>query len=122
LPVEWDSTEFSIMSYRSHVGTPADDDYRTKTWGFAQGPMIYDIAALQHLYGANFKTNKGNTVYAWSAATGEAFINGIRQGAPCGNRVFETIWDGSGTDTYDFSNRLTSQPKVTLDPSDFLIT
>jgi serralysin len=70
--------------------------------------MIYDIAALQHLYGANFRTNKGNTVYAWSAATGEAFINGIGQGAPGGNRVFETIWDGGGIDTYDFSNYSTN--------------
>jgi serralysin len=108
LPVDRDSIEFSVMSYRSHVGAPADDDYRSETWGFAQGPMICDIAALQHLYGANFKTNKGNTVYAWSAATGEAFINGIGQGAPGGNRVFETIWDGGGIDTYDFSNYSTN--------------
>jgi hypothetical protein len=58
LPVDRDSIEFSVMSYRSHVGAPADDDYRSETWGFAQGPMIYDIAALQHLYGANFKPTR----------------------------------------------------------------
>ena len=28
--------------------------------------MIDDIAALQYLYGANFNTNAGNTVYTWS--------------------------------------------------------
>jgi serralysin len=108
LPMDWDSIEFSIMSYRSHVGASSSGSYTNETWGHAQGPMIYDILTLQYMYGANFGTNKGNTVYAWSAATGEAFINGVGQGAPGGNRVFETIWDGGGTDTYDFSNYSTN--------------
>ena len=35
-------------------------------------------------------------------------INGVGQGAPGGNRIFQTIWDGGGTDTYDFSNYTTN--------------
>jgi serralysin len=66
--------------------------------------MMYDIAALQHLYGPNYTTNSGDSVYGWSPSTGEMFINGAGQGAPGANRIFMTVWDGGGTDTYDLSN------------------
>src|SRR6476619_4394810 len=69
--------------------------------------MMDDIAALQFMYGANFTTNAGNTVYVWSTTTGEEFVNGVGQGRPGGNHIFETVWDGGGTDTYDFSNYAT---------------
>ena len=36
------------------------------------------------------------------------FINGVGQGAPGGNKIFQTIWDGNGVDTYDFSNYATN--------------
>jgi serralysin len=103
-----DGMEFSVMTYRSYVGGPTNG-YTNEQWGFAQSLMMYDIAALQVMYGANFTTNSGNTTYTFSATTGEMFINGIGQGAPGGNRVFLTIWDGGGTDTYDFSNYTTNQ-------------
>ena len=103
-----DGMEFSVMTYRSYVGGPADG-YTNEQWGFAQSLMMYDIAALQVMYGANFTTNNGNSVYTFSATTGEMFINGVGQGAPGGNRIFLTIWDGGGTDTYDFSNYTTNQ-------------
>jgi len=45
--------------------------------------MMYDIAALQHLYGANTATAIGDTVYTFDSDT----------------PVFETIWDAGGTDT-----------------------
>ncbi|MFC4174245.1 M10 family metallopeptidase C-terminal domain-containing protein [Microvirga sp. GCM10011540] len=98
-----DAMEYSVMSYRSFVG--ADGLHlQNEAAGYAQSFMMYDIAALQHMYGANFTTNNGNTTYRWDPATGETFINGEGQGSPSGNRVFMTIWDGGGTDTYDFSN------------------
>jgi hypothetical protein len=67
------------------------------------------------MYGADYTTNAGATVYSWSAATGEMFVNGIGQGAPVRNRIFLTVWDGDGTDCYDFSNYATSL-KVDLSP------
>ena len=103
-----DGMEFSIMTYRSYVGGPADG-YTNEQWGYAQSLMMYDIAALQVMYGADFTTNATNSVYAFSSTTGQMFINGVGQGAPGGNRVFLTIWDGGGTDTYDFSNYTTNQ-------------
>ena len=73
--------------------------------------MMLDIAALQRIYGANFAFNSGDSVYSWNSSTGEMSINGVGQGAPGGggnggtsNRVFLTIWDGGGNDTYDMSN------------------
>jgi hypothetical protein len=42
-------------------------------------------------------------------------LNGVAQGAPAGNKIFMTIWDGGGTDTYDFSNYATGL-SVNLNP------
>jgi serralysin len=102
-----DSMEFSVMTYRSYVGA-AGQYVENETWGYAQTLMMYDIAALQHMYGADFTTNAGNTVYRWSPTTGQEFINGGGQDAPGDNRIFMTIWDGGGSDTYDFSNYSTN--------------
>lgn len=102
-----DSMEFSVMTYRSYVGA-AGQYVENEEWGYAQSLMMYDIAALQHIYGADYTTNAGNTVYRWNPATGQEFINGVGQVAPGGNRIFMTVWDGGGTDTYDFSNYTTA--------------
>ena len=102
-----DSMEYSVMTYRSYVG--AEGRYvENEAWGYAQGLMIDDIAALQHMYGADFTTNAGNSVYRWDPATGRSSINGVGQEPPGANRIFMTIWDGGGLDTYDFSNYRTS--------------
>jgi serralysin len=108
LPVDRDSLEYTVMSYRSSIGASAESGYVNEYWGFAQLLMMIDIAALQHLYGANYTTNSSSTVYTWSATTGEMFIDGIGQGKPGGNRILLTVWDGGGTDTYDFSNYSTN--------------
>ena len=102
-----DSMEFSLMTYRSYEGAPANY-YRNEFWGYAQSLMMYDIAAIQHMYGADFTTNSGNTTYSFSTTTGEMLINGVGQGTPGDNRVFRTIWDGNGVDTYSFTNYTTN--------------
>ena len=121
MPADRDSMEYTIMSYRSYSGASATRGYTNETWGFAQSLMMYDIAALQHLYGANYATNSGSTVYKWSPTTGEMFINGAGQGAPGANRIFLTVWDGGGVDTYDFSNYSTAL-KVDLRPGAWTTT
>jgi serralysin len=102
-----DSMEFSIMSYRSYIGGSIDG-LTNEPWGYAQSLMIYDISAIQQEYGAYFGSNAGNTIYTFSTATGEMFIDGVGQGTPGANRIFRTIWDGNGYDTYDFSNYSTN--------------
>ncbi len=114
VPADRDSLEFTVMSYRSFPGGPLT--------GYTNGPvdfpttyMMNDIAALQAMYGANFSTQSGDTVYAWSPTTGGLTLNGVLQGTPAGNRVFMTVWDGGGKDTYDFSAYATAL-KVNLNP------
>jgi Ca2+-binding RTX toxin-like protein len=109
LPTNMDSQEFTIMTYRRYVGAPitsiAGD---TEPNSFAQSLMMLDIQALQYLYGADFTTNSGDTVYTFSPTTGAMSVNGTSLGTPSGNRILRTIWDGGGTDTYDLSNYTTS--------------
>jgi serralysin len=112
-----DSMEFSIMTYRSFEGhTPTIDRnsdgkidiediiYQNEPSGYAQSLMMYDIRAIQEMYGANFGHNATNTTYEFDFNTGEMFVSGVGQGQPGDNRIFRTIWDGNGIDTYDFSN------------------
>lgn len=120
MPSDRDSMEYSVMSYRSYSGS-TEGAYVNEGWGFAQSLMMYDIAAIQHIYGANYTTNSGNTLYAWSPKTGEMFINGQGQGAPGANRVFQTVWDGGGSDTYSFANYTTAL-KIDLRPGQWTIT
>ncbi|HEY7766394.1 MAG TPA: M10 family metallopeptidase C-terminal domain-containing protein [Aestuariivirgaceae bacterium] len=104
MPLDRDSMEYSVMSYRSYIGQSTSGGYTNSSWSYAQTLMMYDIAALQTMYGANYNTNSGDSTYSWSASTGEMFINGVGQGAAGGNKIFLTVWDGGGIDTYDFSN------------------
>lgn len=103
LPQASNSMPFTVMSYASYSGASLTAGYTNEAAGFAQSLMMLDIAALQRLYGANFTHNAGNTVYRWNPATGEMSIDGVGQGAPAGNRIFATVWDGNGIDTYDLS-------------------
>lgn len=121
MPTARDSMEYTVMSYRSYVGASTTSGYVNETWGYSQSLMMYDIAALQHMYGANYTTNSGSTTYSWSPTTGEMFINNVGQGRPGGNKILLTVWDGGGNDTYDFSN-YTSNLKVDLRPGQWTTT
>ena len=102
LPSSHDGQDWSLMTYRSDplngISFQGDQFNQPQTY------MQDDIAALQYLYGANFTSNAGASVYTFSASTGEMFINGVSQGDPDGSKILRTIWDGNGIDTYDFSN------------------
>lgn len=111
VPAAWDSIEFTVMTYRSYVGDNTSG-YDYEQWGAPQTYMMLDIAALQTMYGADFTINSGNTVYTWSPTNGETYINGGLAIDPGANRIFATIWDGGGVDTYDLSNYTTN---LTLD-------
>ena len=102
-----DSLEYTVMTYRSYIGDPLSGGYSNAQFSFPQTLMMLDIAAIQRIYGANFGFNAGDSVYTWNESTGEMSINAVGQGAPgtggggSSNRVFLTIWDGGGGDTYD---------------------
>lgn len=111
-----DGQSWSLMTY-----TPApftNSNFAGEKINQPQTYMQYDIAALQYLYGANFNTNSGDTTYTFSQTTGEMFINGVGQGAPSGNKIYLTIWDGGGNDTIDVSN-YSNGVTVDLRPGEF---
>ncbi len=120
VPTAHDDSEYTVMSYRSYVGGPLTG-YTNEAYGYPQTYMANDILALQTLYGANYNTQSGNTVYTWNPTSGQEFINGVGQLAPGGgvggsaNRIYETIWDGGGVNTYDLSN-YTTNLSINLNP------
>ncbi|MEB3359030.1 MAG: M10 family metallopeptidase C-terminal domain-containing protein [Synechococcales bacterium] len=81
LPKAQSTIQYTVMAYDKHPHLP--EKYQP------DAPMLYDIAAIQQLYGRNPKTNRGNTVYRWQL--GETFI--------------ETIYDTGGTDTVNARNQ-----------------
>jgi serralysin len=115
IPTDHDSLEYTVMSYRSYIGAPTTSGYTNEAYGYPQTLMMLDVAALQTMYGANFSTNLGNTVYEWNPATGQESINGVLQPDSPANKIFMNIWDGGGHDTYNFSS-YTTNLKVDLRP------
>jgi hypothetical protein len=73
---------------------------------YAVTPGLYDVAAIEYLYGANTTTNTGNTIYTASNWTPEDPL------------IFRTIVDAGGADTLDFSNQ-TRASVINLTPGTF---
>ncbi len=94
-----DSYQYSLMSYFDESNTGAD-------WGDVtpRTPMLYDIAALQKIYGANISTRTGDTVYGYNSNAGYDAFNFP---GPTARRAF-TIWDAGGIDTLNLSGLQTS--------------
>ena len=120
LPSDTDSTEFSIMTYRSYIGQNPNGGATNEQWGFPQSFMMYDIATLQYFYGADFTVNSGNTVYSWDPSSGDTLVDGVVAINPGGNRIYATIWDGDGEDTYDLS-AYTTDLSIDLSPGGFSV-
>ncbi len=83
LPFDKDNTRNTIMSYNPLDARASDPN--------AEEPrslMAYDIRALQYLYGARDDFNDGDDVYKFDSTN----FNTV-----------QTIWDGGGSDTLDFS-------------------
>ena len=99
---KYDSLEYSVMTYHSYPHMKGQG-YSNEPGGYPQTYMMADIRALQHMYGADFTTNSGDTTYSWSASSGDTLVNGEVGISPGENRIFATIWDGGGEDTYDLS-------------------
>ena len=103
VPLRHDLLELTVMSYRAYAGDPEPGDFRFEEWGAPQTYMMLDIAALQHLYGADFSVNAGNTTYRWIPTSGCTWVDGRVAVDPGANRIFATVWDGGGRDRFDLS-------------------
>lgn len=94
-----DAAEYTIMSYKAHAAT--GDQVREL--------QLYDIAALQKLYGRNDSFLSGDTTISSFVETLSAFSGQ--------NRVY-SIWDGNGNDTIDASS-ISSSSLIDLRPGYF---
>ena len=114
--------QFTVMSY---VGHPGEADLNYETQGWALTPMLWDIQALQALYGANTQTRTENTVYlgrgdgrfesAYQYAQDNMTVSG-KDGIA--RNVSLTIWDAGGQDLLDASD-VTSSSQIDLRPGHF---
>ena len=80
--------EFSLMNYPNYIGST--EGFQTASTS-PQSFMMYDIAALQHMYGANFDRVGQTGTYSWSATTGDGFIDGVSQGTPVDKNHTEEV-------------------------------
>jgi serralysin len=101
MPRDQDCLEFTVMSYRGHLG--AETTGRIYCIGYP-GFMMHDFLSLAALYGVRSDYRSADTVYQWHPQTGESYVDGTGSGVPAGGRIFETILDCGGWDTYDGSN------------------
>ncbi|AXA90887.1 DUF4214 domain-containing protein [Massilia sp. YMA4] len=79
LPSATDNGDYTQMSYNEPTSWAVNRHYATTA-------MLYDIQAIQYLYGANMSWHAGADVYT--------FTNSV---AP------QCIWDAGGDNTFDFS-------------------
>ncbi|MGH6932026.1 MAG: M10 family metallopeptidase C-terminal domain-containing protein, partial [Dongiaceae bacterium] len=73
------TSRYSVMAYTKASGTTI----------WPTGPMLYDIAAIQYIYGPNMTTRTGDDTYTYSNS----------------QEVLTCIWDAGGIDTLDASNQ-----------------
>jgi hypothetical protein len=113
MPAEFDIGVYTAMSYS--LAPDGSQVFSPNFGSWEQTLPLLDMAALQHLYGANFSHNDSDTRYTFDESTGEVFVNGVSQGLVAGGYIFRTIWDGGGRDQYDLSNFSQNQ-KIDLKP------
>lgn len=94
--LELNSRFHTIMSYNFIPNVGFDQ-------GWAEGPMAFDIAALQLIYGANTSKNAGHTVYDIPVSAASA-------------GGWQSIWDTGGTDTIRY--RGSHDAYIDLRPTD----
>jgi Ca2+-binding RTX toxin-like protein len=110
LRADVNDNEFSVMTYASWLGSPGIDRTPTEArlGSSPQSYMMYDIAALQELYGgANFSKAGTVATYSWDAITGQESINGAAApltGVTVTAKIFSTVWTGGSASIYDLHN------------------
>lgn len=96
-----DSQQYTIMSYFDGRVTGQAAVRWTNTGGtfmYIQTPAVHDILAVQNVYGADYTTRSGDTVYGFNSTADRAVFDFSQNDVP-----IVTIWDGGGNDTLDLS-------------------
>lgn len=87
-----DDQQYSVMSYFDESSTTGSFN------SYADTLLLYDILAVQRLYGANMNTRSGDTVYGFGSNAGASAYDFSVNRDPV-----LSIWDGGGNDTLDAS-------------------
>lgn len=87
-----DSNQYTVMSYFDATDTEPD-----APGSYADTLMIFDIYALQQMYGVNHGTRAGNDTYGFHSNLSGAYDFRLN------TDPLLCIWDGAGTDTLDLS-------------------
>ena len=107
LAPQFNDNEFSVMTYASYLGSNLTSGPTSAVDGSSpQSYMMFDIAALQSMYGANFGKVGTAETYTWDS-TGQEYVNGApapNTGVSSTHKIFSTIWTAGSTSTYDLSN------------------
>lgn len=97
-----DNNQYTVMSYDPHPDQASEPEL------VAQWPatlMMFDIQAMQSLYGANMTTRTGNDTYFGPGPSQQFALED-------GGSLIMTIWDAGGVDEINASNQT---GKVTID-------
>jgi serralysin len=97
MPASLDSIRYTVMSYAMPADLVRIDN--RGGWSAVAAPMLYDIAAIQHLYGANMSYRAGDDIYTFASAS----------------TFCTAVWDAGGVDTFDFTG-LSRSLTVSLEP------
>ena len=100
-----DTRQYTVMSYfnAGEDGSGANHRDSLGQMVYASTPLLYDIAAMHRIYGADMATRTGDTTYGFNSTAGK-WINGTYfdpysfDARP--EAVF-CIWDAGGNDTLD---------------------
>lgn len=87
LPENLEFTNYTMMSY-THPDWKWYTEVDPSIFTLSNTFMVYDIQALQYLYGPNMSYNSGNNIYSFDEETPFAI----------------SLWDSGGEDLLDFSN------------------
>jgi serralysin len=94
-----DTQQYTVMSYFD------ESNAMPSSWGsYPDTLMLYDIYALQQIYGANMSTRAGDTVYGFHSNAGSDVYDFATNTVPV-----VCIWDGGGIDTLDLSGYSASE-------------
>jgi len=93
-----DSHQYTVMSYFGETFTGAS------SLGYPDTFMLYDILAIQQLYGADTGYKSGDTTYGFNATDANSAYDFSFNTTP-----LLSVYDGGGTDTIDLSGYSSAQ-------------
>ena len=110
LSPQYNDNEYSVMTYASYLGSfinpSAPSTTEAQPGSSPQSYMMFDIAALQVMYGANFDKVGARNTYRWDSNGAETINDTVAPytGVSSEKKIFTTIWTQGAAATYDLHN------------------